>query len=232
MPRTAVRLLPLAAAVLALGGCSTEPKPVSEVGLPPSAGTAANAPNTFRVSVETSRGTFVVEARRAWAPLGVDRLYQLVQSGFFDNTRFFRVVTGFMVQFGVHGDPGVNAAWEKLAIEDDSVTQSNTRGMVSFAMAGPDTRTTQLFINLVDNRQLDEMGFAPVAQVVEGMAVVDSLYGGYGDGPPSGFGPDQMQLMRQGNGYLEREFPRLDFIRSARLIPLAGDSATVTSGDR
>jgi peptidyl-prolyl cis-trans isomerase A (cyclophilin A) len=221
---------------LACGGERTPAQESSEVGLPPAATT--EAPATFRVRFETSKGAFTFQAHRAWAPRGVDRLYNLVQSGFFDNTRFFRTVTGFMVQFGVHGDPAVNSAWENLAIPDDSVAESNTRGRMSFAMAGPGTRTTQVFINLVDNRSLDEMGFAPVGEVVEGMAVIDSLYAGYGDGPPSGFGPDQMRLMREGNAYLEREFPRLDFIRTARLLtdapaapPAAapGDTGTLSS---
>ena len=225
MHRSLVRLLTLAAVAGATAACSRDPKPASDAGLPPAAQDVPQAPASFRVQFETSRGRFVMEARRAWAPRGVDRLYQLVQSGFFDNTRFFRVVTGFMVQFGVSGDPAVNKAWEKLSIPDDSVTQSNQRGFVSFAMAGPDTRTTQLFINLVDNRNLDEMGFAPVARVVEGMAVVDSLYAGYGDGPPAGFGPDQIRLMAEGNAYLERDFPKLDFIRTARLVESGADSA-------
>lgn len=206
----------VAAAAVLLTACGSEPRPpASDVGLPPAA--TSEAPATFKVRFETSKGTFVLEAHRAWAPRGVDRLYQLVQSGFFDNTRFFRAVTSFMVQFGVHGDPAVNAAWENLAIRDDSVTQSNTRGRMSFAMAGPGTRTTQVFINLVDNRSLDGMGFSPVGEVIEGMAVVDSLYAGYGDGPPMGFGPDQMRIMREGNAYLEKEFPKLDFIRTARV---------------
>ncbi len=218
------------ASAMAACGATTKDAPKStgsEVGLPPAS--SGEAPATFRVRFETSKGAFVFEAHRAWAPKGVDRLYSLVQSGFFDNTRFFRAVTGFMVQFGVHGDPAVNAAWESLNIPDDSVAQSNTRGRMSFAMAGPGTRTTQVFINLVDNRSLDEMGFAPVGEVIEGMAVVDSLYAGYGDGPPAGFGPDQMRLMSQGNSYLEKEFPKLDFIRTARLVessPTATDSAT------
>jgi len=181
----------------------------------------------FAVRFETSRGSFTLEAHRAWAPRGVDRLYQLVQNRFFDNTRFFRAVTGFMVQFGVSGDPGVNAAWEQLAIPDDSVAQSNKRGYMSFAMAGPGTRTTQVFINLVDNTALDGMGFSPIGVVTEGMAVIDSLYAGYGDGPPAGFGPDQMRIMREGNAYLEREFPKLDFIRTASLVNVP---APATSG--
>lgn len=184
------------------------------------------APAVFRVRFETSKGPFVVEARRALAPLGVDRFYQLTRSGFFDNVRFFRAVPGFMVQFGVHGDPKVNAAWDALAIADDTVAQSNTRGTLTFAMAGPNTRTTQMFINLVDNGSLDSQGFAPIGQVVEGMAVIDSLHMGYGDGPPMGFGPDQGRIMQEGNAYLERDFPKLDFIRTARLV---GDSTAITA---
>ncbi|MCC6927660.1 MAG: peptidylprolyl isomerase [Gemmatimonadaceae bacterium] len=228
-PRSTRSVVAVTALAATLAACGAQvgkdaPRESSDVGRPPS--TTAEAPSTFKVRFETSKGAFVVEAHRAWAPKGVDRLYSLVNSGFFDNTRFFRTVTGFMVQFGVHGDPAVNAAWENLAIPDDSVAQGNSRGRMSFAMAGPGTRTTQVFINLVDNRSLDEMGFAPVAEVVEGMAVVDSLYGGYGDGPPAGFGPDQMRLMREGNTYLDKEFPKLDFIRTARVV---GDAPAAAS---
>jgi peptidyl-prolyl cis-trans isomerase A (cyclophilin A) len=218
------RSLAVSVALLSALGCDRTPS--SDAGLP--ADTDSRAPSVFLTRFETSKGPFVIETRRAWAPRGADRFHQLVRSGFFDNTRFFRVVTSFMVQFGVSGDPEVNAAWEKLTIPDDSVTQSNRRGFVSFAMAGPDTRTTQIFINLIDNTRLDEMGFAPFGQVVEGMAVVDSLFADYGDGPPSGFGPDQTRLMREGNAYLEREFPKLDFVRTARIIgdsAVAGDSS-------
>lgn len=184
---------------------------------PPTA--AERAPTVFRARFETSKGPFVIEVHRAWAPVGADRFYSLVKSGYFDNNRFFRVVTSFMVQFGVHGDPAVNKAWESLAIPDDSVTQSNLRGYVTYAaMAAPNSRTTQVFINLIDNRTLDPMGFAPFGQVVEGMAVVDSLYAGYGDGPPAGFGPDQMRIMAEGNTYLEKQFPKLDFVRTARFV--------------
>jgi peptidyl-prolyl cis-trans isomerase A (cyclophilin A) len=212
-------------ALLSALGCDSTPS--SDVALP-SGAAETRAPAVFLTRFETSKGPFVIETRRSWAPRGADRFHQLVRSGFFDNTRFFRVVTSFMVQFGAHGEPDVNKAWEALVIPDDSVTQSNRRGFVSFAMAGPNTRTTQIFINLIDNTQLDAMGFAPFGQVVEGMAVVDSLFADYGDSPPSGFGPDQMRLMREGNAYLEREFPKLDFVRTARIIgdsTVAGDSA-------
>ena len=179
--------------------------------------------------LQTALGDIELELDAKAAPVTVRNFLKYVHEGWYADGRFFRTVTGFMVQFGVHGDPGVNAAWENLAIPDDSVAQGNTRGRMSFAMAGPGTRTTQVFINLVDNRSLDEMGFAPVAEVIEGMAVVDSLDAGYGDGPPAGFGPDQMRLMREGNTYLDKEFPKLDFIRTARVMedaPAAGgDSA-------
>lgn len=199
----------------------------SDVGLP--VASTSEAPANFKVRFETSKGVFVLEAHRAWSPRGVDRLYQLVQSRFFDNTRFFRALTGFMVQFGIHGEPAVNAAWEKLPIPDDSVAHTNARGTMSFATSGPATRTTQVFINLVDNASLDPMGFSPVGEVIEGMAVIDSLYAGYGEGAPAGFGPDQMRIMSEGNAYLEREFPKLDFIRTARLVD--GDGGAASSAD-
>jgi peptidyl-prolyl cis-trans isomerase A (cyclophilin A) len=148
----------------------------------------------------------------------VDRFYELVASGFYDNVRFFRVLPGFVAQFGIHGDPAVAEAWEKMSIPDDPVVQSNKRGTVSFATAGPNTRTTQLFINYRDNPALDGMGFSPIGEVVEGMQVVDSLYAGYGEGPPDGRGPDQGRIRREGNSYLEREFPKLDYIRTARIV--------------
>lgn len=181
---------------------------------------APPAPSVFYVRFETSKGPFVVEAHRDWAPHGVDRFHQLVQNQYFDNVRFFRVISSFMAQFGMHGEPKVNATWDKLPIPDDSVVESNRRGYVSFAMemSGPNTRTTQLFINTVNNRPLDEMGFAPIGRVVEGMAVVDSLFADYGDAPPGGQGPDQTRITAEGNAYLEREFPKLDFIRTARVV--------------
>lgn len=186
---------------------------------PDRAALATPAPDSFKVAFETSKGNFVVQAHRDWAPRGVDRFYHLVQLGYFDDTRFFRVLSGFMAQFGLHGDPRVNAAWEPLTIEDDPVKQTNRRGMVTFATGGPNTRTTQLFINYADNSRLDPMGFAPIGEVVEGMAVVDSLHADYGEGAPDGTGPDQGKIASEGNAYLTREFPRLDFIRHARIVP-------------
>jgi len=211
-------LAALAVGVSALAGCERSPRPSNPSYMPRPDQPAPRAPETFRVRFETSRGPFVVEAHRNWSPHGVDRFYQLVSSGFYDGVRFFRVIPGFVAQFGIHGDPTVAAAWENMVIPDDSVVQSNTRGTISFATAGPNTRTTQLFINYRDNLALDRMGFSPIATVIEGMNVVDSLYGGYGDGPPDGRGPDQGRITREGNRYLEREFPKLDFIRTARIV--------------
>ena len=181
---------------------------------------ATPAPDSFKVAVETSKGNFTILAHRDWAPLGVDRFYHLVRLGYYDDTRFFRVLSGFMAQFGVNGNPKVNAAWEPLTLEPDPVKQSNKRGMVTFAMgSAPDTRTTQLFINYGDNANLDAMGFAPIGEVVDGMAVVDSLYAEYGEGAPQGGGPDQGRIATEGNAYLTQSFPRLDFIRRARIVP-------------
>jgi peptidyl-prolyl cis-trans isomerase A (cyclophilin A) len=213
-----------AAAVLLLscGGESTpragdSAAPTKTVGMP--IDSATTAPNEFRVLFETSKGPFVVEVHRDWAPRGADRFYHMVQSQYFDNVRFFRVVSSFMAQFGMHGDPRVNAAWEKSPLQDDSVRESNRRGYLTFAMrSDPNSRTNQLFINIVNNRSLDEMGFAPIGRVVEGLAVIDSLYADYGDAYPNGNGPDQTRIRSEGNAYLEKDYPRLDFIRSARVV--------------
>ena len=144
------------------------------------------APATYKVQFDTSKGPFVVEVHRDWAPNGADRFYNLVKNGFYDNVRFFRVVSGFMVQFGINGDPKLSAVWREARIKDDPVKQSNTRGTITFATAGPDTRTTQVFINFADNAALDRQGFAPFGKVVSGMNVVDQLYSGYGEGAPRG----------------------------------------------
>ncbi|MCA9489257.1 MAG: peptidylprolyl isomerase [Myxococcales bacterium] len=170
------------------------------------------APAEFQVKVETTKGAFVVKVHREWAPNGADRFYNLAKVGFYDQARFFRAIEGFMVQFGISGYPEVAKAWMDARIPDDDVTQHNTRGMVTFATAGPNTRTTQLFINLVDNSKLDAMGFAPFGEVVEGMDVVDSLYMGYGEGAPRGRGPHQGKLQDLGNAYLDAKFPKLDGI--------------------
>lgn len=177
------------------------------------------APADFKAKFDTSKGTFVIEVHRDWAPNGADRFYNLVKNGFFDNARFFRVISGFMVQFGINGDPKVAAAWQDANIKDDPVKQSNQRGFVTFATAGPNTRTTQVFINFDDNSALNGQGFAPFGQVVSGMDVVDQLFSGYGEGSPNGEGPEQGRLQSQGNAYLAKDFPKLDFIRKATIEP-------------
>ena len=175
------------------------------------------APDQYRARFRTSQGDFVLEVHRDWAPLGADRFYNLVSAGFFDDTRFFRVMDGFIVQFGIHGDPDVSAAWSWAEIQDDAVLEGNTPGRITFAIAGPNTRTTQVFINLGNNSNLDSMGFAPFGEVVEGMDVVQQIYGGYGDGPPRGRGPNQGLLEDEGNAYLDREYPQLDSIIRAAI---------------
>jgi peptidyl-prolyl cis-trans isomerase A (cyclophilin A) len=179
---------------------------------------AAQAPDSFTVRFETTRGPFTVQFVRAWAPRGADRVYYLVRSGFYDGVRFFRVLPGFVAQFGASGDPQVNKVWERRTFPDDPVKETNRRGTVSFATAGPGTRTTQLFVNLGGNGRLDRLGFTPLGRVVDGLARVDSLYGGYGEGAPRGRGPDQDRLAAEGNAYLERQFPRLDWIKKAEVV--------------
>lgn len=180
------------------------------------------APDVYRVRFETSEGPFTVEVHRSWAPRGADRLYNLVRLGFFDGSRFFRVLEGFVAQFGLSGRPEVDSAWRRHPIPDDSVRHSNVRGTLTFASAGEDTRTTQLFVNLADNPRLDGMGFAPVGEVVEGMEVVDGLYAGYGEGAPRGSGPSQARILREGNAYLEEEFPELDRVEEATVVEMPG----------
>ena len=171
------------------------------------------APDKYEVKFKTTRGDFTVQVTRAWSPLGADRFYNLVKAHFYDNTAFFRVVSGFVVQFGIAEKPAVSAAWKHTEISDDPVTQTNKRGYLSFATAGPNTRTTQIFINLKDNPRLDGMGFSPFA-VVEGngMNVVEMMYVG------DNAGPDQDQLEKQGTPYLKKGWPKLDYIQSAALV--------------
>jgi peptidyl-prolyl cis-trans isomerase A (cyclophilin A) len=180
-------------------------------------GAVETAPERFRVRFETTEGPFVVEVRRKWAPNGADRFYNLVKLAYYDGVTFFRVLDDFMAQFGIHGDPKVSRVWRNAQIPDDPVTQSNKRGMVTFATAGPGTRTTQIFINYKDNSNLDGMGFAPFGRVVEGLSVVDKLYSDYGEGAPRGLGPDQARAQSEGNDYFRRDFPKLDHIKTARV---------------
>ncbi len=174
------------------------------------------APEIVRARFETSQGSFVIEVHREWAPLAADRFYNLVKHGFYDEARFFRVLEGFMVQFGLNGDPSIQSAWRMANLRDEPVRQSNLRGFVSFTReAAPHSRFTQVFISYRDNSYLDAEGFAPFGQVVEGMEVVEALYSGYGRANV----PDQRHIMREGNAYLLRDYPRLDFIKAAVIEP-------------
>ncbi len=166
----------------------------------------------FKVKFETTKGDIVIQVHHAWAPRGADRFLELLEAGFFDGCRFFRVVPGFVVQFGLNGDPKVNALWRNKRIPDDPVLATNKRGTISFATAGPNTRTTQLFINLADNSQLDGMGFSPFAEVIQGMDVVDKINAEYGERP------QQPRIETEGNAYLEKEFPRLDYIKKVEIL--------------
>lgn len=177
------------------------------------------APAEYRVTLHTSEGDVVVQVHRDWAPLGADRFFNLASGGFYDDTRVYRVVDGFMAQFGLNGDPYVNQAWKSEFIVDDPVVDSNTRGRVAFAKAGLHTRTTEIFISTKDNSSLDAQGFSPIGEVVEGMDVVDAFYSEYGDGPPRGDGPYQAMVSARGNEYLDAEFPSLTRIDSVTVTP-------------
>ena len=199
-----------------------DPAPAAEPAAPPSAaltdpGPEEQAPPTYAVRVETTEGPFVIDVTRAWAPNGADRFYNLVKIGYFTDVAFFRVLEGFMAQAGIHGNPEVNRVWTGRNIEDDPVTQSNTRGMVTFATAGPNTRANQFFVNYADNQRLDGMGFSPFGRVRD-MAAVDKLHSGYGEGAPRGRGPSQGEMSRMGNTYLRSSFPELDYIQSAAIV--------------
>ena len=173
----------------------------------------AKAPAVFKAKFTTTAGDFVIEVHRDWAPLGANRFYNLVRYGYFTNAAFFRVVPGFVVQFGLSADPAVNKVWHVASIQDDPVVQSNKRGSLVFATAGPNTRTTQLFINYADNGRLDGMGFAPFGTVIEGMDVVDKIFPGYRESP------NQQLITEQGDTYLKASFPNIDKIKLARILP-------------
>lgn len=178
----------------------------------------AKAPATYQVKFTTTKGDFTISVTRAWSPLGADRFYNLVRHHFYDNTTFFRALKGFVVQWGISAYPPVTAAWEHAPIKDDPVVQSNLKGYLTYAMGGPNTRTTQVFINLVDNKRLDGMGFSAFGQVTEGMDVVESLYTGYGEGAPDGQGPEQDKIEKLGKPYLDKNFEKLDSIKTTTLI--------------
>jgi len=238
-----MRLIALAVAAALAAGCSearppAPPPPAPDASKPAAAakwtevqpdfallkdpkapGINKTAPDVFRAKFVTSKGDFVVEVTRAWAPVGADRFYNLARNGFFDDVRFFRVLTNFMAQFGINGNPEVAKVWNQATIQDDPVKESNQRGMVTYAKTGaPNSRSTQLFINFKDNSMLDRQGFAPFGKVVEGMEVVDALYKGYGEGAPSGRGPEQGRIQAEGNSYLNKDFPQLDYVKTARVF--------------
>jgi peptidyl-prolyl cis-trans isomerase A (cyclophilin A) len=180
----------------------------------------AKAPDDFKAQFTTTKGDFVVEVHRDWSPNGADRFYNLVKNGFYDGVVFYRVVPNFMVQFGISGNPKIEGAWAHANLRDDPVKQGNKRGRISYAMAGPNTRTTQVFINFKDNSNLDPMGFAAFGEVTDGMDVVDKLYGGYGDmQEQGGRGPSVAKFETEGNAYLTKNFSQLDSIKTAKILP-------------
>jgi peptidyl-prolyl cis-trans isomerase A (cyclophilin A) len=209
----AVKRLALLSILVALAAAG-----VAAAAAPPSllhpATLKAKAPATYAVSFATTKGTFVITVHRAWAPRGADRFYNLVRAHFFDGVSFFRVDKGFVAQFGISGTPAVSKAWRTASIPDDPVKTSNAKGTITFADAGPNTRTTQVFINLAANNSLDTEGFAPFGVVTSGMNVVGKLYGGYGDRASA----DQQQITLQGNAFLKKHFPRLDHVETAKLV--------------
>lgn len=186
----------------------------------------ARAPAVFKAKFATTAGDFVVEVHRDWAPLGADRFYNLVRYGYFTNAAFFRVVPGFVVQFGLSANPAVTKAWDHATIHDDPVVQSNKRGNLVFATAGPNTRTTQLFINYSDNVRLDGMGFAPFGSVVEGMAVVDKIFPGYRESPR------QDLITDKGDAYLKANFPLIDKIKLAQILPAVPPATHAPAGNK
>ena len=216
-----MRLLFAIIAFLSLAQTACREKPTPEAShaalLQPETATA-QAPAVYKAKFITTKGEFVIMVRREWSPLGADRFFHLVQRGYYDNVAMFRAVKGFMVQLGLHGSPTVNQKWRNAQIQDDpkpKFAQSNKRGYVTFAKAGPNSRTTQFFINFVDNSRLDPSGFTPFGQVISGMEVVDKINTQYGDAPS---GPNQTRILDEGNAYLDKEFPNLDYVRMATIV--------------
>jgi peptidyl-prolyl cis-trans isomerase A (cyclophilin A) len=238
-----IALLVLTGSILPIGASAQTPtpapakKPAAAANAPAAKATSfdpallqpatlrAKAPAEYDVKFVTTAGEFTVKVTRAWAPNGADRFYNLVQHHFYDGAAFFRVLPGFMAQFGLSAYPEVSKVWENANIKDDPIVQSNHRGFLSFATAGPNTRTTQVFINYGNNEALDRSGFSAFAVVSDGMEVVDKLYNGYGEGAPDGHGPAQDLIGNGGRAYLEKSFPKLDSIRSATLVPAAAAPA-------
>lgn len=183
------------------------------------------APAEYKVLLQTTKGDVVILVHRDWAPRGADRFYELTKMGFYNGDRFFRALRGFVVQFGVNGDPQLNKQWSNMPIKDDPPKVSNKMGTVTFATSGPDSRSTQVFINIGNNSRLDDQGFTAFGEVTQGMENVENFYMDYGDGPPSGNGPDQAAIADIGNPYLEEHFPKLDYIKTARVLSAASSSA-------
>jgi peptidyl-prolyl cis-trans isomerase A (cyclophilin A) len=206
-------LISILASLLMLASCSSPGTPEKKTEETAKPATPAGPPATgsYKVLMATSKGNITVEVHRDWAPIGAQRFYELVQAGFYDNARFFRYVPNFVIQFGLAADPAVTKKWG-TPINDDPVTHINRTGSLSFANAGPNTRDTQIFINLRTNQGLDDQGFAPFAQITDGMDVVGKIYGGYGERA------DQNALRLQGNAYLLKSYPKMDYIRTAKLL--------------
>jgi peptidyl-prolyl cis-trans isomerase A (cyclophilin A) len=197
-----------------LAACSTQPEPKKDAAAPASKAPAANpsnVPDVYKVKVVTSKGPFVIEVHREWAPRGADRFYELIQDHYYHDARFFRVIPNFVAQFGLAANPAMTKKWDK-SIDDDVVAHTNGVGTVTFATAGRNSRTTQIFINLRSNQTLDDKGFAAFGKVIEGMDVVEKLYSKYGDAP------DQDDINRRGNSYLKSRFPLLDYIKTATIL--------------
>ncbi|MFL6451032.1 MAG: peptidylprolyl isomerase [Bryobacteraceae bacterium] len=181
---------------------------------------AVQAPAQYNVRLQTTKGDVVILVHRDWSPLGADHFYELTKMGFYNDNRFFRALKGFIVQWGINGDPKINKDWSEISIKDDPPKVSNKVGTVVFAMAGPNTRTTQVFINLGDNSgSLDPQGFTPFGEVIQGMENVQNVYMDYGEGAPQGSGPSQAAIANIGTPYLEEHFPKLDYIKKAQIVP-------------
>ena len=215
MRRTVIATLMAALAVPATIGAQGAADASAKLKNP--AGLTEKAPETYKAKFDTSKGAFVITVHRAWSPQGADRFFNLVKAGYYDECRFFRVLDDFMAQVGINGNPAVQSAWRNAKIADDPVKESNKRGFASFATAGPGSRTTQFFINFKDNSSLDKSGFSPIGEVTTGMDIVDKLYSGYGEGAPRGRGPDQQKVQMEGNAYLNKDFPKLDYIKKATI---------------
>lgn len=203
------------ALMLAAAGCGDAPAPVKKVEAPK----PGPMPDLYRVKFETNKGDIVLEVRKEWAPRAAARFYELVTTGYYDGTRFHRVIRNYVAQFGIHRDPKMSQLWRELRFPDEPVRKSNRKGWMSFAQSGPNTRNVQAFLNLRDNVDLDKQGFPTFAQVVEGMDVAERLYGSYGELQPKGGGPDGVKAELQGNAYLEAQYPRLDHIVKASVLP-------------